>query len=206
MLLTPVSKIREVYSFGDLEDSNKAFEAALHAAEPYLSARMRQNSFARLAVTDTYYVDEPTLVQGSALYKTEFFLSRGFLAQMSAMHRSANPTTLDLAGQFNPVTPTLIEMERGVVRDLSWYYNGEFVSINYICGFEADSTDPKMYKQDQVPEWLKEAAVTYAMIFLAGSPTLKEAEIKVDTKALTRTLDHVIAQHQRYAPGALLPL
>ena len=89
MLLTAVQGIRELLGFDDMTDINFAIEAALHAAEPQLAAQLG-TSFARTAVTDTFFVPRPGYEDGRHV-QTEFRLSRGLVVPTPVAIRAYDP-------------------------------------------------------------------------------------------------------------------
>lgn len=194
MLLASVADIRNELGFDDMTNINAAISSALNAAEPQLASGLNTR-FAREEVTDTFWVREPTVVDGQHV-KTEFWLSRGFLV--------SDPTPSGVP--FNLDGALKVDREKGVICDWSTRYSNNHVSFTYRAGFEADATNPGSYKLDQVPGWLKEAAKLLALIHLSNSPSITEAGIKIDVDVLRSQLGSLMEQHIRYAPLALYPL
>ena len=62
------------------------------------------------------------------------------------------------------------------------------------------------YDLTQVPNWLQEAAKLLALLHLADSPTLTEANVKLEKLMLSQQLKALLSDHIRYAPMALLPM
>lgn len=206
MRLASVRVIREQLGFDDMTDINAAIEMALNSVEPQIAAQL-DTRFERASVVDTFWVHEPGFRQGGHV-ETEFRLSRGMLAAAPAITSSF---------QSSGVNPTAIagmrvDLEKGIAADWATRYVRQYVRFDYAAGFEQEMTegaDPKPtggYKLDQVPAWLQEAATLKALCHLAGSETIQEAGVTIDTKVLDAQFTSLINQHLRYAPMALLPL
>lgn len=193
MLLASVSGIREELGFDDMTDINAAITMALNAAEPQLASALN-TSFARAEVTDTFWVDEPTVIDGPHR-KTEFWLSRGFV------HGEPVVTGFDgaqAAMNYNK--------EKGIARDWTTYYSRAHVRFVYQAGFETDDQVSGQYKLDQVPGWLQEAAKLQALVHLASAPSITEAGIQIEVETIKAQLASLMGEHIRYAPMALYPL
>jgi hypothetical protein len=202
MLLASVADIREGLGFDDMTDITAAIEQALHAAEPHLAAQIGTPSFGEVDAVDTFYVHEPGLLRGTHV-ETQFRLTYGFLqaSGFAGVHDTtylfAAPTTLD---------DLAVKLEKGLVADYVTNFSRTYVRFSYNAGFPADGSNAESYDLDEVPGWLQEAAKLQALIMLETHPSLDEARIQQDTKALQAQLGAILAQHRRYAPLALLPL
>jgi hypothetical protein len=201
MLLTAVQGIRESLGFDDMTDINFAIEAALHAAEPQLAAQLG-TSFARTAVTDTFFVPRPGYEDGRHV-QTEFRFSRGLVVPTPVASRAYAPDLLDTDSLA--VEGIRYNLDTGIGRDWMTHYEGEYVRFDYEAGFEVGAT-PETYDLTQVPTWLQEAAKLLALLQLADSPTLTEAGVKMEKLALSQQLKGLLSDHIRYAPMALLPM
>lgn len=193
MLLASVSGIRDDLGFDDMTDINAAITMALNAAEPQLASALN-TSFARAEVTDTFWVDEPTVIDGPHR-KTEFWLSRGFV--------QGEPVVTGFDGAQAAMK---YNKEKGIARDWSTYYSRAHVTFVYQAGFEEDGSTAGQYKLDQVPKWLQEAAKLQALIHLANAASITEAGIKIEVETIKAQLGSLMGDHMRYAPMALLPL
>jgi hypothetical protein len=201
MLLTAVQGIRESLGFDDMTDINFAIEAALHAAEPQLAAQLG-TSFARTAVTDTFFVRRPGYEDGRHV-QTEFRLSRGLVVPTPVATRAYDPGPLDTEGRV--VDGVRYNLDKGIARDWMTHYESEYVRFTYEAGFDVGGS-PETYDLTQVPTWLQEAAKLLAMLHLADSPTLTEANVKLEKLMLSQQLKALLSDHIRYAPMALLPM
>ena len=146
MLLTAVQGIRESLGFDDMTDINFAIEAALHAAEPQLAAQLG-TSFARTAVTDTFFVPRPGYEDGRHV-QTEFRLSRGLVVPTPVAIRAYDPQLIDTEGRA--VDGVRYDFDKGIARDWMTHYEGEYVRFSYEAGFEVGA-EPQTYDLTQVP-------------------------------------------------------
>ena len=201
MLLTAVQGIRESLGFDDMTDINFAIEAALQAAEPQLAAQLG-TSFARKAVTDTFFVPRPGYEDGRHV-QTEFRLSRGLVVPTPVAIRAYDPQLIDTDARA--VEGVRYDLDKGIGRDWVTHYEGEYVRFSYEAGFEVGAS-PESYELTQVPNWLQEAAKLLALLHLADSPTLTEANVKLEKLMLSQQLKALLSDHIRYAPMALLPM
>ena len=92
-----------------------------------------------------------------------------------------------------------------IARDWMTHYEGDYVRFDYEAGFEVGA-EPQSYDLTQVPGWLQEAAKLLALLHLADSPTLTEANVKLEKLMLSTKLKALLSEHIRYAPMALLPM
>lgn len=210
MLLASVSAIRKSLGFEDMTDINEAIGASLKIATTTMAARLGVDNFDRATAEDTFYVNEPGYQNGSHV-QTEFLLRHPFVSDVVV---SRADTYVGLTG--SPVADTgamiIKNADKGVLFDGTTVYGGNYVRVSYAHGFEIADTDPDepadfdFYKPEQVPEWLRQAAVCQAMITLSGHPEVKALNILSVPGAYEDQLRSILAPRQRYAPTALLPL
>ena len=193
MLLTSVAGIRESLGFDDMTDINAAITTALHAAEPILAATLN-TEFARAEVIDTFWVNSPTVRDGSHV-NTEFWLSRGFV--------QGTPV---VTGHVSASAAMNYRHEKGIARDWTTIYESNTLVFTYQAGFQADTDNTEAYVNTQVPAWLQEAAKMQALIYLADAAAITEAGIKIDVRVLQQQLQALMTAKIRYAPMALYPL
>lgn len=207
MMLASHAEIREQLGFDDMTDINDAIQASLRAATAVLAAKL-STPFERGTFIDTYYALEPGYENGQA-FSTTFRLSRGFVVSVTSVKAAA---TLELLGGTDASDITAVALmsatdkEKGVFTDYTTRFTRSFVRAEYVAGFEADASNPDMFNLEQVPLWLQEAAKLHAMITLAGSPPVKQADIQIDTKTLNHELSALLSTRIRYTPTALLTL
>lgn len=201
MLLTPIKGIRDSLGFDDMTDINDAISTALHAAESQI-ASLLGTTFDRGQYTDVFWVPEPVF-QDRNHVSTEFRLSRGLLASAPTISMAVDVKgtgASDLSGEMK------VDLDKGIAKDWSTWFNRHYVTFEYEAGFEPDDGDPDSYKDGQVPPWLQEAAKLKALVHLASNPSLTEAGVSLDEKVLDAQFASLINRHLRYAPMALLPL
>jgi hypothetical protein len=197
MYLADPEEVRDMLGFESMADINNAIADALDTATALLASQLT-SSFDLADYTDYFWVPEESQI-------SEFRLSTGF-ATLTAV---ALATTIDQFGTTAEVTYTSdvqLNSEKGVVKDHVTRYDRVFVKVTYSAGFDPDGTDPKMYELSQVPKWLQDAAKTQCKLLLADHPSLTEANIKFDTKALRAQLSSILGSRIRYAPAAYLPV
>lgn len=203
MLLYPVTEVRKRIGFDDIPDVNAALEAGLQAATVYLSTTLR-TGFERKTRSDLFYI--PEAVQIGATYKVKLKLTDGFLTALPTVVASDRRATLVAGIDLTP--DSLFDLEQGTLTILDQPLRGQFVQVEYTCGFEADDTDLTLYKQDQVPSWLKDAAYLQSLIVVdAASPNVRhDSNALPEVRAMKEQLATMLEQKVRYQPDALLPL
>lgn len=205
MLLALVSEIREQLGFDDMTDINFAVMMAMNSVEPQLAATLN-TEFDRGTFVDTFYVRAPPFRDGQAV-ETQFRLRRGLVASLTSVLMNNDVTAFaDPASTIDVTAVENLHPDKGIVKDFSTHYVRQYVRITYVAGFDPDPVDPTQYLLSEVPAWLQEAAKLRTLIAIADSAPLSEANIKLDTKALTQQLNALLSRHLRYAPLSIMPL
>lgn len=211
MLLDPTI-IRDELGFDDMTDINDAITGAVQAATASLSAALH-TSFDAGTHTDTWFVEAP-LRKVAGLCETEFRLTYGFVQTLTSFGYSTYANLLGTSEALNSLSDVVLSAEKGSIRDFTTDYTRTFARAVYTHGFAVDDANQDVYDQEQVPQWLKEAAKMQALVLLANSPALKQAGIDIDTYSYASlkqqgpgtVLQAILAQHARYMPLAILPL
>jgi len=199
MLLFPPQQIREQLGFDDMPDINTAVTMAVEAIEPQIAGLLATEFEKQTGHMDVFFAVEPRVDQGRHRY-TEFRLSRGFVFNVGVTAKDPTNGTRTLGQTL------LIDEARGVVRDIGTPFRNSYVEISFDSGFDADGTDPTLYDQAQVPDWLKQAARIGALRSLASNPTVTNAGIELDKGVLDAHYAALVNRHIRYAPDAILAL
>jgi hypothetical protein len=223
MKLYPVLALLQELGFDDMPDARSAVEAAIASATPTVAADLGTPNFDRALSTDVFYIEEPTRRVGSAGH-TEFKLTFGMVTAISAVTSNGfgggdGVGVLDengvrrlvtyaeaAGGVLSRFTNSVESLEKGILKDHSWLYNRETLTIQYEHGFETDANDPKLYDLDTVPDWLQQAAKLKALMTMAASPVMQQAQIRMETQAMKLEYQGIISAKRRYAPSAILPL
>ena len=225
MLLAAVADILSTLGFDPMTDITFAATQALDAAEEQL-ASLLNTEFAAGTYTDMFYVDEPTMTVRHHGFKTQFRLSRGFittpLATGSVLVNSQASMLTGVASQIGSTwgyvdvptgdanidvtTAMTVDSDRGLLTDIVNRYRKTYVQATYQAGFAVSGSDPTSYDLTVVPDWLQQAAKLCAMLALADSPSLSEAQIKIDKQLIGMQYNALMSRKLRYAPNSLLPL
>ena len=205
MLLASVNDILNDLGFEAMTDITASATLALDAAEAQL-ASVLNSEFDQGTFTDTFFVSEPPYLDGPAC-ETEFRLRRGFVSSLTSVRYAGPVQDLMDPSAYNDVTATAqLHPDKGIVKDYVTRFRRQFVQIVYVAGFPEDGTNPASYDLTKVPDWLQQAAKTAALLSLADSPSLSEAQIKLDKTVLGIRYSSLINRKLRYAPLSLLPL
>ena len=205
MLLALVSDLREQLGFDDMTDINFAITMALNGAEPQIAALLNTD-FPQGTFTDTFYVERPPFQSGGAV-STEFRLRNGLVSALASVVWNPIVTGFSVPASNVDVTSVVqLHQDKGIVKDFTTRYRRVYVQITYTAGFAVDGGNPASYLLSSVPVWLQEAAKLRALLDLADSPALSEANIKLDTQLLGAQFQALLSRHLRYAPVSVLPL
>jgi hypothetical protein len=208
MLLASVTEVVERLGFDAMTDITFAVTMAMDAAEPQL-AGLLNTDFDRGTFTDTFYVDEPTVIEGQA-FATEFRLTRGLIASITSVKVAYEYANFTDGSVLLDYTPTVIlHSGKGLVKDVANRYSRQYVQIVYVAGFDPDASSPPIvgsYSLAEVPDWLQQACKIKTLLGLVDDASLSEAQIKLEPKVLQPQLNSLLSKHLRYAPLALLPL
>ena len=205
MLLASVPDILEALGFDAMTDITASATQALDAAEAQL-ASVLNSEFDQGAFIDTFYVSEPPYQDGP-VSETEFRLRRGFVTTLTSIRYAGSVPGLTDPTLYTDVTATAqLHPDKGIVKDFVTRFRRQFVQVSYLAGFPPDTANPTSYLISAVPDWLQQAAKTAALLSLADSPSLSEAQIKLDKTVLGIKYNALVNRKLRYAPLSLLPL
>lgn len=203
-MLTDPTVIRDQLGFDDMTDITAAISSALHSATAVISARIG-TELDRATLTDLFYVNAPGYEQGKSV-QTVLRLTQGFVQTLVTVELADMVTyfgtdaVTDIKGTVFP------DASLGVLKDMVTPYNDQFVKVVYTAGFEADTVDPTMYNQTQVPDWLKELAKIQAILLLSKHPSMVNSGVEIDVETMRSQLDAIIQRKIRYTPIAILPM
>ena len=216
MLLSSITRLQKDLGFDSMTNFNNAATEALNMAETQLASALGAD-FQQQAVTDTFYIPEPSYYRNFFDFRTEFRLSQGFVNATPAMtatavakagmfwfggdHLVTDPDTLDVAANM------VVNFEKGVCVDTTYAYRHRWVTFTYTAGFPFDTTDdpPISYDLTVVPDWLQTASHMAARIIMQSNPALEDPAIKLDTTMLQKNLNVMLQRKLRYTPAAYLP-
>jgi hypothetical protein len=204
MLLAPVEDIIGPLGADDMPDINAAVTAALQSATTLLEAAVG-TPFDKVTLTDTFYIQEPTVVQGPSV-QTQLRLRRGFVQSVASVWYASALADFGLGHTVIDFSTLVLDAEKGILRDYVTAYARSYLRVTYTAGFDPHPSDPETYDPAQVPEWLQQAAKLRAQISLATQPAAENAPTTLDPKTLGMELGTIVAAHRRYAPLALMPI
>jgi len=207
MKLVPLQSVLDAIGFeAGLEDA--AIENAIHSATGDLETILR-TEFARASVTDLFFTPEANVLKlGGAGYRVSLALSRGLVVGSVTVTYATTTTGLT----EDPITPDAAKQkvgaEKGVLVLLDTDVNDCYIQATYTAGIEVDDTEADLYDQDQVPTWLKEAAVAQAIIRLdSARPQMRsDSKVPVNVDVLKRSVCLNTEPRIRYFPAAVHPL
>lgn len=202
MMLIDPTHLRDPLGFDDMTDINEAIIAALEATTASLAAKL-DTSFDAATTTHIWHVQQ--LLRNVGLLKhTELRLRNGFVTSLDSISYASDMAHFGTSDATSSLASVMLHGEKGMLVDLSTDYTGQFVKATYTHGFTEGA--PDVFDPAEVPVWLQEAARLQAMIYLAQSPALQQADVTIDAATHQRGLDAIMHKHVRYTPLAEVPL
>lgn len=204
MLLASVTEVRDDLGFDDMTDITYAITEAMHAAEVTLGTLLN-TSFERADHVDLFWAAEPGFSQPPH-HETQLRLRHGFVLGDPVVKRASAPSLFDDPG-VTLMTGLLVDRDKGTVKDVGTRFSNDYLQVAYTAGFEAqEGENADSYKLDQVPLWLQKAAKLLTKIAIVKHPSMENAGVELDAKALREEYATLVNGRVRYAPVALLPL
>lgn len=181
--------------------------AALHSATSDLEGELR-TSFERVTLTDEFFIPMNRVLKythGSS--QARLALSQGMLTGAPVVKLGYTRENLAQADPMDALNYRY-NTDLGSLVILDVDLEDALLSVTYTAGLEPDTTDPDLYKQDQVPSWLKEAAKLQAILSLdTANPTLRQNDqVPRDPEILKNMIATRIGAKIRYFPSAIYPV
>lgn len=234
-LLERIDRVLKLMSLRDDEDVRDALVEAMTAATETIADGLR-TPLERATVEDFYLVkgsrtygpsvrrvrdDRVSRRFATSLVpaQTEFLLSRGFVdeaaaavtvvasGEVDALKSGDSSLNIDLVAEDR--VDINVEAELGRVRVSDFGLQSTYVRIGYTAGLTTDQGDPAVYQN--VPSWLRQAAVLQTALHLIVNPTLnpfrgEDGPSADQLKVADRQLGQLIDSHSRYLPMSEKPI
>lgn len=206
------SDVRDVIRFSDIGEVNTSIDSALEVATSNLETDLRLGSLTRATRFDIFFVKHKEI--HANLFEYHWRLSRGFIDSSETFTVRVADQIRDFGVSDSDITEdAIIGFERGIVSIVGGQLStirvaqnnsriiGNFVRIDYTSGIK-NVIDPEFFDPDDVPTFLKEAAVLNAIFVLDTiDPNLRaEGDSKTDAKATGLMYKTMIQQNIRYFP------
>lgn len=150
MQLIDVRHIRDRLLLDDTAEINDALKSAVAGASPRLETIL-DTVFSKGSAVDYFHLD-PSALSFGGIYRLR--LSRGFLRPTPTLTVMIGDS---LGGTTEPVNALLVDVGRGLV-SISEEHLGKYVKVSYDYGFTGYA---------EVPEWLREVTICYAIKVLS---------------------------------------
>ncbi len=187
--LANISDVRNVIRFESIDEIDVSIDSALEVATSSIETDLMTKSFDRETRFDIFLVKDREIAFN--LFEYHWKLASGFVdsAETFTIRVADQISDFDVSGANTDITSEAItDFEKGVISIVSGQVStirlaennskiiGNFVRIDYTSGFNADDFEG-FYDCDEVPSWLKEAAVMKAIAVLdTVDPTLRASE------------------------------
>lgn len=195
MLLATVSELRTRLNAKDTERYNIALSGLLITASSAIETHLK-TSFARLDLTEQFYIDPFNYRTNNpnALYLLLTGITQEDLKLQVVNHFSNMATP-------NPMDESYYKVDdRGVVTIFGGWNKGQYITANYLVGFEvSDDTGYPVYQN--VPPVLKEACLLYAEEMF--NTKYGSGEATGDEEGIPQVVLTLLSKYDRYAQTAL---
>lgn len=152
MQLIDTKTLRDRLLLDDKQEINDALKSAIAGASPRLEAIL-QTTFTKGSAEDYFLLDGDVHSDFNGVFKLR--LSKGFVRAVPALVVSVAET---LDGSWTPIAPVgRMDTEKGFM-SVSNAHRGKYVKVTYDFGFASSK---------EVPEWLAEVSVCYAVKVLS---------------------------------------
>lgn len=231
-LLVPEEEVRRRMFLPDLDGVRSAITRVLEGITDQLRSELRTPLDEQDGRVDRFYVVDSAQFGGR--FAERFLLTQGLVDEsvtavkvelaprvLSFTPGNTGTGPLDLrdvseAAVDDPDQFVQVEAERGVLVIHDFRLLHQYVQVTYDAGIAPDPDKPdSLYLQEgarSVPDFLKEMAITWAMLELVSTPQLgieqqsTVAGKAVRPKVLERKLQGLLDDHVRYEPGAKKPI
>lgn len=209
MFVVSVATLRSALQFDDMAKVNAACAAALTSATEALASELRTALEAGAAV-DTFYVRPGAGLRfGSGMaevWRARLALRYGFVTGTPVIAYAPSLATLTSAPTTLAADQYILHAAKGELILEGPDLRNQYVRVTYNHGFPADAGDAAAFDQALIPEWLRQAALTYAIMSLrernpdlVGEEAAKASDRKTEAFGL-------VTQHVRYFPNAIRPI
>lgn len=177
--------------------TNLALESASLYAESVLDT-----TFAKETKTDSFWVSSVEVpFNGKFIFLR---LSKAFITEGETItvEHSSSWVSFDADKGTLDSSMFVVDTEKGILKIIGASLDDTYIKVTYTAGFNVDATITDMYKQSEVPAWLRDAAAVYSLIQMGQSITLSPGEPK--SSIAEQQLSHVgvlIAPHTRNGLG-----
>lgn len=217
--LAAVQDVKDSIRFGSVEELNAGIDSALEVATSSLETDLRNESFTRTTRYDLFFVKHRRIA--STLFEYHWRMSHGFIDSGATFTIKVADQIDDFAGtNFSDITSeVIIDYARGVASVVAGQLStirvasnnsriiGNFVRIDYTSGFNSDD-NTGFFDADEVPAWLKEAAIMKAVNTLdIIDPSLRsQGDNTMSPKHTGLLYQNIIQKNIRYFPKHDLPV
>lgn len=207
MKLVAASAVSSALGLGSITLIDNAVTAALHTATEEVKAATLAD-YDEGTYTDVFFIH--AMFRAGDSYRATLALRHGFVTGTPTAKVAANYAAVVAEGEAILSTALILDAERGgLTIDSADNLSNKYVSVTYNAGFAVDGSDDELYDADDVPEWLKKAAILYASAsLLRTNPDLQGADgqVKRDPKELHSSAERIARGHVRYFPSPIRPI
>lgn len=194
-------------------DFRDAVKECSRAATQDLASRLRFGDFGLYSDRREYFQIRRMFDEGTGLNCT-LRLSRGFvLASNLGVKKSSNPVYLRNADDSLIINLrdvngdgvsdyTFVDFDAGLIQLFGMELTGSWVEVSYEGGLALDDNEEKVFQG--VPDWLYEAAMAQAAIYLSRNKTFA-VEGGDNLTELKEVVSRTFEQYARFNPSAVQP-
>lgn len=230
-LLVPIDVVRRRMFLPDLDGVRTAIRRVLEGVTEQLQSELRTPFDEQDQRVDRFYIQDSDL--NGERFSERFLLTQGLVDETVEVKVEVAPRVLSFlpgntgtgpidlrdtteSAVSDPDQFVQVRAQRGVVVVQDYRLARQYVQITYDAGIAPDTNKAEtLFLQDgtrSVPDFLKELAISWAMLELASTPQIGiEEQATVAAKAvrprvLERKIQGLLDDHVRYEPGANKPI
>ncbi len=213
--LASVEAVRDRISADDLDIINCTVRETLDAATIHLEDELRTTFTRETGRVETFFVRSMDLRGGSQFASLR--LDKGLVDEgTTAVAVSAASTIQGLTDdpknlRSYPTTGTdhvQVDLARGLLRISDLSVADLYIRVTYDAGINVmASPNDDVFDESEVPSWLKEAAISQAVLWMESNPVLRSDVQRAGAlRGLRDRFDRTVDQHARYYPHAENPI
>ena len=228
-LLGQIDDVRRRMFLPDIDGVRTAIRRTLEGTTEQLQSELRTVFDEQDQRVDRFYIPDSDLTGGR--FAERFLLTQGLVDQTVEVKVEVAPRVLLFLPGNTGTDPTdlrdttetavtdpdqcvQVQAERGVVIIQDFRLIRLYVQITYDAGIAPDPNKDTLFLQSgtrSVPDFLKELAISWAMLELVSTPQIGIEETStvgktVRPKVLERKIQGLLDDHVRFEPGANTPL
>lgn len=207
MKLVAVSTVREALRFDSIARNDAAIAVALETATTQLESDTRRK-FEERSLVDTFRLYAP--LQFGQSYRYRLALTDGLLSEDPTIVYGTSRAALDDSPQTFDAEAIYVNRELGeVIIETDTLLDNVFVRVSYDCGLPTTGDAPNETYDLEGHDWLRDAAIAYAVYnLITSNPDMAGGDKgpKKDAEAGKVAVGGAVRGKMRYFASAIRPM